>query len=40
MMAGRLAAGWVPTVHLRRAFAWFVLGVAAFVFAKSWPAFS
>lgn len=36
MLAGRAFASRVAVEHLRRAFAWFVLAVAAFVAAKNW----
>ena len=40
MLAGRYFAGRVTVEHLRRAFAWFVLAVAAFVIAKNRAVFS
>ena len=40
MLAGRAFAGRVPVEHLRRAFAWFVLAVAAFVVSKNRAVFS
>ena len=39
MLAGRAFSGRVAVEHLRRAFAWFVLAVAAFVVAKNWAVF-
>jgi uncharacterized membrane protein YfcA len=40
MFLGRLFSGRITTTHLRRAFAWFVLAVGAFVIARSWATFS
>ena len=40
MLAGRAFASRVAVEHLRRAFAWFVLAIAAFVISKNWAVFS
>lgn len=40
LLAGRAFAGRLAVEHLRRAFAWFVLAVAAFVVVKNWAVFS
>lgn len=40
MLIGRSFAGGLKVAHLQRAFAWFVLAVAAFVIAKNWNVFT